>query len=181
MVRATADDPDAGNALAEAYATLTPDERAKLLDAVCEDAADVPAIAIAALSAMLTVEPDVGLARQIAARLRRRCEVDDEGLREPPSDVLAALRKDGASGEAILALRASADRVDVLRVRWVDETSCDVVVSLGVDGEVACEGLPEMPVGRVVGEVAPSLLAHRRRGGGRPEEVARFAPLFDHG
>jgi hypothetical protein len=179
-VRATIDDPDAGTALAEAYATLGPEDRAKLLDAVCEDAVDSES-AIAALLAMLTVEPDVGLARQIAARLRPRCDLGEDEAREPLLDAIAALHREGDAGEAVLLLPTDDGHVDALLVRWVDDASSELTVRLGIDAEQAHEGLPEAPLGDVVRELAPVLLAHRRRGGSWPEDVARFAPLFDHG
>lgn len=188
LLRAAATSADGVAALASAYAALSSEERARLLDAI--DAAAVePSIAFHDLAAALSVESDVELAARIAERMRARTDA----VAAPASPALRAyLAGDETDGALVLVRSLHGAFVEALALAWSgrDGAWSSSYVPVLHDDDVASfvqTWSARAPAGRPLARAAPRdgmdllaavVWARQRATGTLPHGVDRFADLL---
>jgi hypothetical protein len=178
LARAT-EDGDAASGLALGYEQLTPGERRCLVDVVRSDASAEGLDPAPLLLALLSVEPDLEIARAIAAALAHESGPVAAGAAE------ARLREGSGRGAAALIQPLHGSFVEAWAVRW-DGASITgshffpMVTSAVLEEELGrfAGPLEPVPMQDTVDRVATLLWPHLRGGGRAPRGLARFAGLF---
>lgn len=184
LIVAAATDPAAARGLASAYASLAVGARRRILEAVISDSSAEGITPASALIALLTVEEDPELARQIADALN---SAGGDGLRSTVAP-RALLAGDEERGGVLLIRPLHGTFVEVLALAWsrADGVTHAIFDPLVDDSAAGAHmgRLPESlrfeetPTDLAVDVLASVLWSHRRKHGSLPPGVERFADLF---
>lgn len=185
------EDVSTAEGLALAYADLPPAQRRQLLHCILRDARVAKADLLEPLVAMLSIEDDLDLAKELARaiddelgeELRRLADLsprmDADGLG------WALMGKQGEHSTAVLTRHPEGEEpacAEVLCVRWTEERIEGIELASLEDAQTARlrfgEHLRSAPLSLTVDTVAPLLWRHRRKGGVFPHGAERFAELF---
>jgi hypothetical protein len=172
-LRALAGDPDAAVAASLAYEELSPEGRDAWLDAVEQDAQDVPPLAVYA--PLLAVEQDEARRSRMLGRL---CHAKLPS----PTSVKAWHGVRGSERAAVVMAPVYLEFVEVVGARWEDD---GFVEFLHVPLAHVRDPLPDLkaplepaPPMDVVEELALAVLAHDRSGKPRPQGAQALARYF---
>jgi hypothetical protein len=179
-VAAAASDAGAAEGLATAYASMGPEGRRQLVEAVVDDARLDAISPAAALAALLGVETEASIAHVIFRALR---ETGGEGLTVPAAP-RALWEGDADRGSAALVRPLYGRFVELLHVAWnadgIAHATTDPLVG-GDEVERRLAALPESDAlepaafDRTVDRLAVVLWRHRRRHGDLPPALHRLA------
>jgi hypothetical protein len=184
LLVAASEDSAAARGLASAYSSLAVSARRQIIEAVVADATAEGINASPALVALLAVEDDAAISRQIADALK---DVGGIGLRSQvqPRTLLAG---DESRGGVLLVRPLHGTFVEVLGLAWEEEKGVThAIFDPLVDDSVAGDRVAQLPDGlnfeqtptsHAVDMLAVVLWGHRRKVGSLPPGVERFADLF---
>jgi hypothetical protein len=164
LVERILDDSNALDGFAFAYGELETEGRRDLIRAVIQDVPNPGK----ALGALLAVEPDAGLAADLAGLLRRHGRTESYATLE---------RRSCGGGEACFVRPRLGFAAELFRITWNHNQIDAIEIESGIEMSSLVTG-SESPVPMVVEVVAPLLWRHIRAAGALPEGVERFAGFF---
>ncbi len=177
-------DPEAAAGLALAYAAFAPPIRRALVEAIVTDAASGSVEVSTVLVALLGVEPDAELCRDIACALSAAAS----GAPVATGRERALFAGDETRGALLYARPLFGPFLETLLLRWTRDGGVSRAHFLPLATEETVERIEaeadpdlrfeEVPVTRAFDRAAVVLWEHRKRHGELPEALLPFAALF---